>query len=202
MSKLTLEREKMSAPPILEPAIYVADLAAYNSAILHGKWISLKDKTRDEVYAEIEALLAEGTVRFGGETLSAKHEEFAIHDYEGFGPIRISEYESIDDVLAHVERMEDDEQKYFAWIKAGAPDDEFDSSQVYGPYANEEDIAYEALDDVIGTETLSDWLQSKGMPETLALTIKLDAEDYVFSMRCNTGASVVELDGDHYLVDT
>ena len=85
---------------IVAPAIYVADLAAYNSGILHGNWISLADKSSDEVSEEIEAILAEGTKLYSEKhTLNGKHEEYAIHDYEGFGPIKVGEYDSVSDLV-------------------------------------------------------------------------------------------------------
>ena len=49
-------------------SIYVADLAAYNSGILHGKWVEVTDPETME--KEINSILTYG-------------EEYAIHDYEG-----------------------------------------------------------------------------------------------------------------------
>ena len=182
----------------VEPAIYVADLAAYNSGILHGKWIKLEGKDADEVNAEIEAMLAEGTLRFGLETLSSKHEEFAIHDYEGFGPIQIREYESIDSVMAHVERMGDEPAKYFAFIDAVGLDaaDEYDPSEAMGPYSGDEAYAWEMLDSAIGTDDLATYLEKLGVP--FASFFKFDAADFVFSEKCN-GTAFGEYERETYV---
>ena len=51
------------------PRIYVACLAAYNSGILHGRWI--RATTPDEIKAEVRAMLAESPV--------PQAEEWAIH---------------------------------------------------------------------------------------------------------------------------
>ena len=59
--------------------IYVACLAAYNSGILHGEWIDIEDDI-DETWAHINAMLKASPV--------ADAEEWAIHDYEGFGDVR------------------------------------------------------------------------------------------------------------------
>jgi len=69
--------------------IYVACLAAYNQGILHGAWI---DAATDAwtIWDGIAAMLARSPV--------ADAEEFAIHDYEGFGPVRIEEYAGIEQV--------------------------------------------------------------------------------------------------------
>lgn len=72
-----------------EPRIYVACLAAYNSGNLHGAWIDATGAEGD-VRAGIEAMLKRSPV--------VEAEEFAIHDYDGFGGVRIEEYASIDTV--------------------------------------------------------------------------------------------------------
>lgn len=69
------------------PAIYVACLAAYNNGKLHGAWINA-DQSAEAIYAEIREML-----KSSPEPMA---EEWAIHDYEGFGSIRLSEWESIE----------------------------------------------------------------------------------------------------------
>jgi antirestriction protein len=73
------------------PRIYVASLSDYNAGKLLGRWI---DASQDaaEIHAEIQDMLAESN--------EAPAEEWAIHDYEGFGEWRPREYESIDTVAA------------------------------------------------------------------------------------------------------
>lgn len=183
----------------VEPAIWVADLAAHNSGILHGKWIPLCGKDRDEVYEIIEEILAEGTKLYGKETCSEKHEEFAIHDYEGFGPIKVGEYDSISDLLEHVERIHDDPDKYFAYIDAKGEHyaDSYDPDNVYGPYASEEDYAYQTLDDCLGNESITSFLESKGVP--FASFFKFDAEDFIRSEK-SASTSFGKYDGKTYVI--
>jgi antirestriction protein len=71
----------------ITPKIYVACLAAYNNGKLHGRWIDA-DQPAETIYAEIRAMLAVSP--------EAGAEEWAIHDHEGFGSVRISEWESIE----------------------------------------------------------------------------------------------------------
>lgn len=71
------------------PRIYVAGLAAYNSGYLHGEWIDA-DQEASEIYDAIAAMLKISPI--------ADAEEWAIHDYEGFEGIRLSEYAGIDTV--------------------------------------------------------------------------------------------------------
>ncbi|MCO8029314.1 antirestriction protein ArdA [Brevundimonas diminuta] len=72
-----------------KPRIYVACLAAYNNGYLHGAWIDA-DQAADEIRDGIAAMLARSPVEDA--------EEYAIHDYEGFEGVDISEYAGIDRV--------------------------------------------------------------------------------------------------------
>lgn len=72
-----------------QPRIYVACLAAYNSGILHGEWIDAVQDV-DDIWSGIRAMLAASPVKDA--------EEWAIHDYEGFGNVRLSEYQGIETV--------------------------------------------------------------------------------------------------------
>ena len=69
--------------------IYVACLASYNNGMLYGAWI---DANQDAyaIYDAVQAMLAGSPV--------TEAEEWAIHDYEGFEGIRLSESESFAEV--------------------------------------------------------------------------------------------------------
>lgn len=69
------------------PRIYVASLADYNAGRLLGRWIDA-DQDADAIHAEIAALLAESRELVA--------EEWAIHDYENFGGLHLSEYADIE----------------------------------------------------------------------------------------------------------
>jgi len=70
-----------------EIKIYVADLAAYNNGHLHGVWI---DATQDieDISDQVNAMLAASPVEGA--------EEYAIHDYEGFGSYDLGEYAGLE----------------------------------------------------------------------------------------------------------
>jgi len=68
------------------PKIYVACLAAYNNGILYGQWIEA-NQSAEAIHAEIQDMLGLSPI--------PNAEEWAIHDYEGFCGIRLSEYEDI-----------------------------------------------------------------------------------------------------------
>ena len=72
-----------------EPRIYVSSLSDYNAGRLYGAWINANQDDED-IQEAISEMLSRST-----ESIA---EEWAIHDYEGFGPLRIDEYESIEHV--------------------------------------------------------------------------------------------------------
>jgi len=82
----------------VNPEVYVACLAAYNSGCLHGRWIDATQGA-DNVHEEIQAMLAESPCKDA--------EEWAVHDYEGFGGVRIDEYDSIEYVCDVAEFIEE-----------------------------------------------------------------------------------------------
>ena len=69
-----------------EIRIYMADLAAYNNGMLHGVWIDATDEP-DTIQEQINTMLENSPI--------AGAEEYAIHDYEGFGGYAVSEDEGI-----------------------------------------------------------------------------------------------------------
>jgi len=65
------------------PRIYVACLAAYNNGHLHGVWIDAAQEPWT-IWDAVQDMLRASPI--------ADAEEWAIHDYEGFGGVRIEEY--------------------------------------------------------------------------------------------------------------
>lgn len=76
------------------PKIYCASLADYNNGHLYGDWINATQPA-EAIYLQVQEMLANSPI--------AGAEEWAIHDYEGFGSLRLSEYESFDTV-SHIAR--------------------------------------------------------------------------------------------------
>lgn len=71
------------------PRIYVACLAAYNNGILHGAWIDAAQEAWS-IWDEVRDMLLASPI--------ADAEEWAIHDFENFGGVRIEEYTSFETV--------------------------------------------------------------------------------------------------------
>lgn len=71
------------------PRIYVASLSDYNAGRLHGEWIDAAQPVEDLDEAV-------GTMLAASSEPGA--EEWAIHDYQGFGPADLGEYEPLERV--------------------------------------------------------------------------------------------------------
>lgn len=73
--------------------LYFANLAAYNSGKLVGKWFDLEDYTSaDDLMADVENEVCNGSFNLN---------EYAIHDFEA--PFKVSEYADIDEIQAMID---------------------------------------------------------------------------------------------------
>tara|TARA_R110000737_G_scaffold120641_1_gene152914 strand:- start:5403 stop:5864 length:462 start_codon:yes stop_codon:yes gene_type:complete len=72
-----------------EIRFYVACLAAYNRGRLHGVWIDATQEL-DEIQEQVNVMLKESP--------EPDAEEWAIHDYEGFGSYCVSEYPEFEEL--------------------------------------------------------------------------------------------------------
>jgi antirestriction protein len=73
------------------PRIYIGSLADYNAGRLHGRWIDAAQPA-EVIHQAIQAMLKKSAEPIA--------EDWAIHDYEHFGGVRLSEFENIDQVAA------------------------------------------------------------------------------------------------------
>ena len=134
-----------------ECRIYVACLSDYNAGVLHGEWIDVSDA--DTMQGEIAAMLAESpTAKQDG----CPAEEYAIHDFEGFGSIRLSEYHDLDHLCSIAEGVEEHGDAFLAWV-ANAPNDNTDKSDFEDVYRGEWDSLADYVQEF--------WEESGQMPE-------------------------------------
>lgn len=71
--------------------IYVANLGDYNAGRLIGRWIDVDGLDAEDIAEEIATMMVEE---------DAEGEEYAIHDYDDFGPFKVEEYDSLERVAA------------------------------------------------------------------------------------------------------
>lgn len=88
------------------PRIYIACLAAYNNGKLHGKWIEANQDVSD-IWAEVSAMLKASP--------EPNAEEWAMHDYEGFGGIEFSEWPDFARISVLARLLEDHGDAFTLW---------------------------------------------------------------------------------------
>ena len=155
-----------------EPRIYVASLTDYNHGVLHGEWIGAH-RDADALHDKTQAMLAKSpTARRHGE----RAEEWAIHDYEGFGQIRLSEYEDLAVVARLATGIVEQGPAFAAWVdhrgKYDEVVDEFDD-HYFGEWKSVEDYAEHVLDDLGYLDEIE-----KVVPEHLRPYVTIDTSGF------------------------
>jgi len=142
--------------------IYVGCLTSYNCGFLHGKWIDA-NKEADEIRDEIAEMLADLSNPYRKQYPQENFEEFAIHDYEGFGDIKLSESHDLDVVSRLAELIQEHGAEIVdaAFDHVNSVDDieSFIEDNFCGTYPSLEDFAYELLEDSGQLESLPEQLQ-------------------------------------------
>jgi antirestriction protein len=82
-------KQAVKTPTANSPRIYVASLADYNAGNLHGHWIDAAQPV-ECIQRAISEMLAQSREPFA--------EEWAIHDYDNFYGLELSEWEDLEKV--------------------------------------------------------------------------------------------------------
>lgn len=169
------------------PSIYVASLADYNNGRLLGDWI---DATigADAIYEKIVAIRARSK--------EPAAEEWAIHDYEGFGAKRLGEYERIEDVAALAEGIEKHGEAFAAWVDHTGLDVEewhYFEDAYLGEFPELTAYAEQIVED-LGWRSLID----EHVPEGMKSYVRIDTEQMAEDMRLGGEIYCVESDAGIY----
>lgn len=124
------------------PSIYVACLSAYNNGKIHGKWINCDYTTADKIQEQIDAILAASP--------EPDAEEYAIHDYEGFGSYKVSEHEDLEDLVKLADLIEEHGEVALALTKQEVHIDRIEllaTDGFLGEYRSKDDWAEQWLTD-------------------------------------------------------
>ena len=174
--------------PRPQPRIYVASLSDYNAGRLHGTWL---DATGDstELAAAINDMLARSP--------EPHAEEWAIHDYEGFGPLRLSEYESIDTIARIADGITTHGSAFAHWAAiVGTATEDLDSFEDgYLGHADSIEAYAEELVDDLGYTDLID----REIPEHLQPYVKFDVESFAHDLELSGDVTTSEGDGGVHL---
>jgi antirestriction protein len=169
-------------PKKVSPKVWIACLSDYNAGHLHGAWVEA-DQEADDIWEGVNEVLR--TSRVPGA------EEWAIFDYEGFGPLRLSEYEAIERVSRLGRGIGEHGVAFavFAGFLGGGEDellDQFEDCYI-GQWGSAEAYVDEFLDDV-GMERILD----EAVPEAYRDYVKFDTEALVRDMECEGSLLAVD----------
>lgn len=146
------------------PRVYVASLSDYNHMVLHGVWIDNVgdlDHLRDEIQVMLDT------------SAEAVAEEYAVHDFAGFGDWQPSEYESLEDLSRVAAGIEEHGPAFAAWVAyvGDARDELIDQFEdvFRGQWESVEAFTEEMLDDY-GLNIHA------GLPQWIASYVSVDLE--------------------------
>lgn len=125
------------------PEIYVASLADYNAGKYHGAWI---DATLDpeEIRIRIATMLRHSPVlRAEGEMFG----NWTIHDYEGFGGIRLDEIEDPEYINAVALGIAEYGDAFAAWVDINGLPEPRDADRLVQQFRDAYLGQYASLDD-------------------------------------------------------
>ncbi len=165
----------------LQPKIYVACLAAYNSGYLHGDWIDAHQDV-NALYEEIKTMLLNSPIKDA--------EEWAIHDYSDFGGILIEESTNLEKIAELVDFLVNNDELSIAVLAHTYGDIDAARSLLedcyHGEYKSEEDFAISLAQDTMEIpEHLDFYIDYEKMARDLFIndffSIEVNHKVYVFS---------------------
>jgi antirestriction protein len=173
------------------PQIYIASLADYNAGRLHGTWVDAAQDP-DALAEAAHSMLAASSI-FGAE-------EYAIHDFEGFGPLRLSEHESLDTVSLIAEGIAEHGPAFAHWaalVDERTPDALNRFDDVYcGHFDSLTDYAECLLDDLGLSRELD-----QSLPDVLRPYVHIDIDAFARDMELSLDVLTSEGDGGVYVFE-
>jgi antirestriction protein len=173
------------------PRIYVASLADYNEGVLHGAWI---DATQESalIHDEINRMLSKSPT-------TSHAEEFAVHDFEGFGHYRPSEYERVETISRVARGIAEYGSAFGAWAAQCDNDDEqldnFEDAYL-GDYDSVTSYAEQLLDDIGLTRIVEEHV-----PEELQSYVEVIAERLANDLVLGGDITAIEHAGGVWIFD-
>lgn len=127
------------------PQIYIACLSAYNNGFLHGEWIDVSEGI-DHINECIKEILSTSPV-------AEECEEWAIHDFQGFGDFRVSESHDLEELCEMAEFFKDYENFPCDVLSSllndygiGGAKEKIDDDYI-GEFNSETDLAYHYVEE-------------------------------------------------------
>ena len=163
------------------PRIYVARLSDYNAGRLHGAWIDASQEP-DAIHAEIASMLERSPEPIA--------EEWALHDYDGFFGLPLSEHEPIERVSTIASGIATHGAAFAAWITICDPGeqtiDRFEDSYL-GSFPSRETYAEETVEDLGYQQMIDD-----AIPAYLASYVRFDAAALIHDAELNGEITIID----------
>lgn len=151
------------------PRIWVGSLTDYNNGRLHGEWIEANQES-EQLHEAVQAMLAT--------SVFPEAEEWGIFDYEGFGSLRLDEYETMETVSRIALGIEEHGPAFAAWVAyvGTGNDEQLDRFEDHfrGEFDSMEAYVEDVLDNIGFYHDLDEAL--KVIPEDLRQYVKMDTE--------------------------
>lgn len=170
----------------VDPKIYVACLAAYNNGQLHGEWIDASQDA-DDIRTQIKTILAKSP--------QPLPEEWAVHDFEGFGGIDLGEWPDIELVSALAKLISEHGDAFAVWYQHhdGHYFDVIELEEKFleswqGAFESETVFASQFLEGIGQLSELPTWAQNY-----------FDFESYARDLRLNGDFSFIPHNGETYV---
>ena len=158
------------------PRIYAACLASYNNGRLHGKWIDA-DQPAEVLVEEVRTMLAASQ--------EPGAEEWAIHDYEGFGQLRLGENERLARISVIASGITEYGPAFSAWLAYDSSRDPAQAKAFADAYRGEWESLRAYTESYAESAGLYEVAEGAGSPyirvDLEALERDLKAEVYVVS---------------------
>lgn len=185
-----MEREQPAGQPEVEPRnndppqLWIGSLSDYTAGRLHGSWINAA-RPPAEIWEDIRSMLAASPeARLSGQPA----EEWGIFDSDGFGPLRVGEYDDIDWLSAVAKGIVEHGAAFAAWVDHVGREVDLDSfSDTYLGHYDSETAYAEAMAEDFGWEAAIETL-----PEPLRWYVRFDAEGFGRDLRIGGDIEVVD----------
>jgi antirestriction protein len=164
------------------PAIYAASLSDYNEGRLHGVWIDAAQEP-EQLAAEVKAMLDRSP--------SPGAEEWAIHDYDGFGPLRLGEQEPLERIAALAQGIVREGPGYAHWaalFEGSEPAEDFQHLYL-GHWTSVEEYVEMLVDDLGYNDLLE-----RAIPDNLRPYVRFDVAAYAGDLEA--GGEIVSSPGE------
>lgn len=173
------------------PRIYVASLSDYNAGILHGVWIDVSDTTADEINEQVQAMLA-SSPEFKRFPQGGPAEEWAIHDYEGFYDLKLSEWESFERVATIGQAIAEHGGAIAAWLA----NDSYNDAEGFEEHFQGEHSSFEAFVEEFVCEVGYDGLEGKFFEDHFNI---IDFKGIARDFRCSGDFWCADAIDSHYV---